>query len=444
MAALYRAGVQPENRTECVTLYIGASVERAQLTGELGVLDQERIHEAAALFGADPDLIRMLWDRAATEANASREACRTAAQPRFEAGHLSVIAHRPLVDLAAVARAYEKTEARDRMLFGRKSIPGAPMVNGKWPMTKRIHTGIPPWTPETGTAEYVREIPDGPGTDRFTTAERKQLAVELDVKTKTVREKERDLDPEAFDAWVAKRRKATATKAKNEAEKKARAGRRKRKPEIAAAVRAYAKACGRSERHAWRLCQGMTKDEILALIPRRELAEIGRLDRVSDRPETPVSVSRSVSRVSDNVSDKDPENVAFFHNSTPTGGRKTMSRTGAAKAPDAGVTKRKPKRHAKPLHPCERAALAAHYLELTGKTLTDELVRQWRCRRTLKGKLAAALEWIEDDAAAMSGDPTQDAQLVETSNVIPFPGPKSKEVAPQPIEAQREPIEIPF
>lgn len=335
MRALLRCEVEPRISPDalsvCAMHYTFATAELAYLTGTLDTFDKAQISDIAELFNAPQSDIEWFWDLATDSLGTGREKCHAAGLAQYNAGRLAIIAHKPLADLKDAARAFNKTEKRDEHLFGPKLIRPTKIdpETGGYAKTKRTRTGMPTLPPvSTG----VRGVPDGPGTHRLTTKQRKELADELGIKTKTVRESEQKRTPEEFEKWVDKLRKTAATKARNAAEKAAKAAapkKRRRKPGKLAAVHRWIEYTAHyrerfySERQAFRILKGLTTRQILNLIPPAELVYIGG----SDGPATTPDVSdKNASHgdigmhhgghdhchdVSDNVSDKNPSHGAF-------------------------------------------------------------------------------------------------------------------------------------
>jgi hypothetical protein len=342
MLALYSCEVEPrvdeEDAWTCAILYTYAKVELAYLDGQLDTLDLQRVsEEIATRFSVHLISTAAAVASAFNQLEDAHAECSEAADAALKAGKLAVIGHRPLFDMADASRAFKKTKERDKYLFGRKLIRPSRIdpKTGGWAKTKRTYTGMPTIRLETG--DVVRAVPDGPGTDRFTTAERKAIAAELDVYIDTVRRAEREKTEEEFDKWASKLRKAAATKAKNEAEKAARGNKRRRKPGKKTAVLGYIEAVaamgGRrySERHAFRLLKGLSVAQIEARTPRQELVciygtDLDVSDKTPSHPAFPVAVETDDARdgdavadinVSDSVSDKDASHPAFRCSFTP-------------------------------------------------------------------------------------------------------------------------------
>lgn len=415
MRAAYEDGIQPANLHNCLLNYVAARVELAHLTNELGVLDGERIAEIAALFSVDLRGVEFLWFAAKSSAEGAFERGLALAQGRLEAGELAIVANHELVDLKEASRVFEMTKERKARLFGPKLItPSRRDERGGWAKTKSIFTGMPTVQPENDWA-VVAAVPDGPGAGRFTTSERKAMAAEFGVKIDTLRAKERDLSEGEFEVWANRRRKTMATRAKNEAERRARMNRRRRKPGKTAAVREYAMRTGMSERTAWTRLKGLSDAEIMALMPRVTLVEItpparNVSENCSDNePEIPcdgdAEVKRKVKRCSDSCSDTDPRNPAFLRNSLPD--------TVAASVSEDGAHKPNRKRRSTTLTVHQRLILGMYLHQVKGCALTNGLLRLWKHRGVLRSRLSEAAEWYaehESRAVAAGASFTDETQ----------------------------------
>lgn len=381
MRILYEAGVEGDDLLERVPIYTRAQAELAHLDGELGKRDNDHIDRIADLFWVDRDIIDHIWHAAAIELETGHGAREQAAVTAVKDGKAGFTAHRPLFPMVDAARAFNKTKERDKELFGKK--PFGPLFRGAngrsdRKRTERIYTGMPNYCPETGTA--VRGVPNGPGADRFTTAERKAMAAEFGVHIDTVRKNERKLTPEAFEAWGNKRRRIMAARAR----KKSPDNKRRRNRAKVAAILRYAQAIGKSESTAWRRCEGLTTAQIIARTPRQKLVLIGGSDCHAtpgyDSDKAVTDCHAGCHADSDSDSDKNAFRPAFLGTSNP----EQLSR----------VTP--PKRPVRKLRDGERELLNEWWLAQHGRPLSDDTIRKWRQRKVLHDRIAEAADWYDD------------------------------------------------
>ncbi|ARO53356.1 hypothetical protein B2G69_03745 [Methylorubrum zatmanii] len=370
-------------------LYVAAMAELAQMRGDLGVLDEDRIERIADTMDCSESAARALWNKkkAQAEANAAHQHAR--AVHKLTHTGAAKVWHDALVDLMEVSVAFNLREGDKRDIFprgpdGRRRPTGLPTVKGPARMA------------------FPREKVS------YTAEQRKDWCRRLGFAPGTLSDNARKLTEEEFHARIAKREAELLPPHKLEGKKQPResdwhASRRirkegpktrKRAPCITSERRDLAAELGVHPDTVKKKTKGMTMGEIHALRgdPARAFSALGLSLRGRSAPDKDV---RSTPDKSQEIGHFPPEDVT--DHAPPKGS--AQNENGHLVA--ASIPARKASRNERGSHAysyaygAEEGGIIHRWYEAKrGQKLTEEAARKWHVRDTFERKFFEACEWV--------------------------------------------------